>query len=382
MLSDLPMNIFLHLPTQTRIPRRLPCLFQLAFYPHHKELPCQLDSCDKQRRWDSPDLWWDILGSTPTQLDQSKFDSKTIKSFLFVHSNFSCLRQWFSWLSFSSRFPLRSRRCNLSSNLDRGNSWLIAAMSKIYRPSCRLSPPASLPSIRGCLQVATSHAPQSKLKKYCLGQHRFDFCDSTRFTFVHASQIKFLDHLEWFDFVIFDRGRDDGPELFLKLITDNAEGIDGDFVVGNHSFLNVFAACEIVEIVARLDRIVHLLQHLRCCVDTAWGEANFLAVVLRFGLLGVGSNDLNSRYVAIQSLSCAFHGFCVGQNKVWARSLLGQVAVLPSLVFSFNITETSEIISTTKAKLQTMLMSVSARSNPVLRFHQFGFLKIAKRVPI
>lgn len=48
----------------------------------------------------------------------------------------------------------------------------------------------------------------------------------------------------------------------------------------------------------------------------------------------------------------------------------------PSLVLSLIITETSEITSTTNAKLQTMLINVSPRSKPVRRLHQFGFLII------
>lgn len=57
-----------------------------------------------------------------------------------------------------------------------------------------------------------------------------------------------------------------------------------------------------------------------------------------------------------------------------------QIPILPFFVLSFSITETSEITSTIKAKLQTMLMSVRARSKPVRRFHQFGFLKERKGI--
>lgn len=62
-----------------------------------------------------------------------------------------------------------------------------------------------------------------------------------------------------------------------------------------------------------------------------------------------------------------FQGIIIGQELEIKRDL-------PSFVLSLSITETSEIISTIRAKLHTMLTNVRPRSNPVRRRHQFGFL--------
>lgn len=63
--------------------------------------------------------------------------------------------------------------------------------------------------------------------------------------------------------VLLRRLLDHHPQLLLQFIRDLAESGQRRFVVGNDALLHELAAGEVVEVVARLHRGVHVLQHLR-----------------------------------------------------------------------------------------------------------------------
>jgi len=84
---------------------------------------------------------------------------------------------------------------------------------------------------------------------------------------------------------------DDVLELLLQLVGDHREGADRDLVVGDVLLLEVGAAGELVEVVARLHLGPHLPQHGGRRVDALLGEAH-VAGVARLALRGSAHGHL------------------------------------------------------------------------------------------
>lgn len=106
---------------------------------------------------------------------------------------------------------------------------------------------------------------------------------------VHAGLVQLLGQHERLGLVGLDGLLDHRPQLLLEHVSDDAEGGDRGLVVGDVGLLEEVAAGELVEVVARLDRGVHLLQDVGCGVDAAGGQAEF--VLFLVGVVVVGVDD-------------------------------------------------------------------------------------------
>lgn len=77
---------------------------------------------------------------------------------------------------------------------------------------------------------------------------------------------------------------DHGPELLLESVADDAEGGNRGLVVRDVSRLEEVATSELIKVVARVDRRVHVLEHRRCGVNTSRGQTYLLLGVNRVGV--------------------------------------------------------------------------------------------------
>lgn len=91
-----------------------------------------------------------------------------------------------------------------------------------------------------------------------------------RITLIEAGSVKLLGQLEVPLFYVgFDGFVECRFELLLHEIVDFGEGIDVRLVLGNESGLQVIAAGEPVEVVARIDADVHVREERRRRRDAA-----------------------------------------------------------------------------------------------------------------
>jgi len=84
-------------------------------------------------------------------------------------------------------------------------------------------------------------------------------------TLVHARFEEVLHEAEglpvlWTDWLFYD-----GTQLLLQLVIDNAEAVYRRLLVRNQRVLHELAACELVEIVARLYGWIHAVQDAGGC---------------------------------------------------------------------------------------------------------------------
>lgn len=84
-------------------------------------------------------------------------------------------------------------------------------------------------------------------------------------TLVHARLEEVLHEAEGLPVLWTDRLFDDGTQLFLQLVIDNAEAVYRRLLVRNQRILHELAACELVEIVARLYGWIHAVQDAGGC---------------------------------------------------------------------------------------------------------------------
>lgn len=164
---------------------------------------------------------------------------------------------------------------------------------------------------------------------------------------------------------------------------------------------------QLTEIIARLDILIHLIEHLRSCLHTSFGQANLTVIRLRLwwddlSCLTIGSDEFGSSFASQcfggrHLFSLSWWWWCAKERwkceVIWwniliiiderkkhlhTRNFAEEFPAfdLPSAIFCLTITETSEATSTIKAKLQITLMSVRVRSKPVRRRHQLGFLQL------
>lgn len=80
-------------------------------------------------------------------------------------------------------------------------------------------------------------------------------------TFVHARFVEQLGHFERSLFVRLDGFGDDHSEFVGQRVADHAERGLRRLVVVDDGLLDEVAARELVEIVARVDRRVHVVDH-------------------------------------------------------------------------------------------------------------------------
>lgn len=115
-------------------------------------------------------------------------------------------------------------------------------------------------------------------------QNLLDRLQTIRFDgrLVHASFVQVLRQLERLRLRRIHGLLDHGPQLVLQLVVDDAEGRHGRLVVGDVGLLEEVPASELVEVLARIDAFVHILEHLRGGVDASFAQA-----VLWIGVLVV-----------------------------------------------------------------------------------------------
>ena len=82
------------------------------------------------------------------------------------------------------------------------------------------------------------------------------------FTFIQARLEELLDEFEGLRFVIFDGLLDEFTQLLCYFVTDETESRHRWLVVWDHVTLLESTASELVEILARIHRLVHVLQQL------------------------------------------------------------------------------------------------------------------------
>jgi len=104
-------------------------------------------------------------------------------------------------------------------------------------------------------------------------------------TFVHARLVEQFRHFERFLFVRLNGFGDDHAQLVQQRIADHAERRVRRFVVVDNGLFDEIAARELIEIVARIDRLVHVSDNGGGCRKCGKTRRRFRSFSVRCHIL-------------------------------------------------------------------------------------------------